>query len=232
MDNSKPYQPLPGQENFPFGADSENDRPEVSTDRAIFGTPGGEVEPQDDDAVLDALLLPQNYDSLLVVQKAFTKIPIRKPSPEWFVRTHPSKDYRLVMPVLEFKESSNEIWVLAPSLAGLANTEKLITIREMVTSITRQGTLFLWPLKRPGLDGKSNDWNDSAYEIAQKAQEMWVRIQSDQERGAYTFIEAPLGIPGPVWPKMTFREILTMATRGKIISNLDHPILKDLGVKG
>ena len=53
------------------------------------------------------------------------------------------------------------------------------------TAINRQGTLFLWPIRLPGPDGKQSDWARSAHEGAAHATKNWVRITANTNLGAY-----------------------------------------------
>src|SRR5262245_52740204 len=51
-----------------------------------------------------SLRLSQDYAANIGVKKALLSVPVRKPDKSWFVRVHPSKDYRLPTPVIELKE--------------------------------------------------------------------------------------------------------------------------------
>ena len=71
----------------------------------------------------------------------------------------------------------------------------------VVTAVTRQGAVFLWPLALPGADGRMNDWWKTARQAAELAKSKWVRVAADMALGAYriqiTSTEV-VGIPTPV----------------------------------
>src|SRR5262245_20195580 len=57
------------------------------------------------------LRLSQDFTAELGVQKVLTTVPVRKPDKTWFVRVHPSVDYRMPAAVLELKEE-REIYIV------------------------------------------------------------------------------------------------------------------------
>jgi hypothetical protein len=103
-----------------------------------------EADPYD----LASLRLSQDFASAVGVKRLITTIPVRKPSKEWFVRTHPDSAYRHPIPVLELKED-REIYLVAASLWGELASELTFSPRLLVTAINRQGVLFLWLTLRP-----------------------------------------------------------------------------------
>jgi hypothetical protein len=58
-------------------------------------------------------------------------------------------------------------------------------LANLFTAISRTGVLFLWPVKIPGADCKTNDWHVSAAVAAQCAMKNWVRVKSNMSLGAY-----------------------------------------------
>jgi hypothetical protein len=65
----------------------------------------------------------------------------------------------------------------------------------MAASMNRQGMLFLWSTKLPGLDGRINEWNRSSIEAAEKAMSRWVGVIANMSLGAYDIYEAQGAIP-------------------------------------
>src|SRR5262245_39194459 len=87
--------------------DSEAPDVQVDADVASNGQANGLAMPRVDPAGpvadlfnLDALRLSQDFASAVGVRKLITTVPVRKPSKEWFVRTHPDAAYRLPTAVL------------------------------------------------------------------------------------------------------------------------------------
>src|SRR5262249_12734467 len=100
--------------------------------------------------------------------------------------------------------------------------------RALFTAINRQGVLFLWPIRLPGADGKVDGWSQSALEAAQKARSGWVRVSANLSLGAYEVWEATGEFGEPDWPDKSFRELLHLAFKGKLIECPDHPVLRRL----
>ena len=100
--------------------------------------------------------------------------------------------------------------------------------RMLMTAINRQGTLFLWPVRLPGADGKIDTWSRSAMDAAEYATKQWVRVQSNMSLGAYEVLAATADLPEPEWPATDFRELLRVAFRDRHITSADHPVIQRL----
>jgi hypothetical protein len=138
---------------------------------------------------------------------------------------HPGEDYRLETTLLEFKED-RENYLVDPSLRHELAREIVPKVLYSVTN--RQGVFTLWPIRLPGEDGRLDEWNRSAMEGAQKAQRHWVQVASNLSLGAYDVFEARADLPEPVWPELSFPEILTIAFKDRFITDLDHPVIRRL----
>jgi hypothetical protein len=174
-----------------------------------------------------SLRLSPDHAAGLGVRKALLTVPVRKPDKSWWNRAHPDPGYRLETAVIELKED-RETYLVAPTLwPGLA-TESTLSPRALVTSINRQGVVFLWPIKLPGPDGRLDEWSRSALDAADRAGRGWVRVQANMTLGAYECWTAEAPIPDPDWPDTPFKELLRIAFRDRFIDALDHPVLKRL----
>ena len=95
--------------------------------------------------------------------------------------------------------------------------------------IDRQGNIFLWPVPPIPEDGNDNPWNQSQREVAELAEQYWVRLTSNRSVGFYEPIVAQGDIPEPVWPELTMDEILTIAFGSThVIMDQEHPALQKL----
>jgi hypothetical protein len=159
------------------------------------------------------------------VRKVLNTVPVRKPNPQDFIRVHPDTAYRLPLAVIELKDD-REIYLLPPPVAAQLPGEYIMAT--LYLAINRQGVLFLWPVKLPGSDGKILVWHTSAADACNHAMQRWVRVKSNMSLGAYEAYEASAKIPDPVWPKLTYQEILKIAFRDRYVTGLDHPVVKRL----
>jgi hypothetical protein len=173
-----------------------------------------------------ALRLSQSFADTVGVKKLLTTVPVRKPNRQDFVRVHPEPAYRETpIAIIELKED-RETYLLTPGIAQqLPGEFNAVTI---YTAINRQGVLQLWPVKLPGPDGKHNEWHRSAGEAAERAMEQWVRVKSNTSLGAYELELASGNLPEPVWPDISFEDILKIAFRDRYVDRVDHPLLQKL----
>ena len=175
---------------------------------------------------LSGLRLDQSYADTVGVKKLLTTVPVRKPNRQDFVRVHDDPRYRLTpAAIIEVKED-REVYLVTPEMAqALPGEFSMVTL---YTTINRQGTLHIWPVKLPTPDGRQNEWHRSAAEAAERAMKKWVRVTSSMSLGAYEIFEASGDLPDPVWPDFSFQEILKIAFRDRIVDRGDHPLVQRL----
>ena len=129
---------------------------------------------------------------------------------------------------MELKEGDQETYLVAPDLWPELSSEPTFSPRLLVTSINRQGVLFLWKLRLPGADGRVDDWSRSAMDAANEAKSRWVRTIANMSLGAYELTVASGQVAEPEWPELAFQEIIKIAFRDKMISDWNHPVLRRL----
>jgi hypothetical protein len=204
---------------------------QTGADAASNGERNGQlletVSTEADEWDLDSLRVSQDYAAGLGVEQVITDVPACKPKKGQWVRTHPHPDYQIETLILELEEE-RELYLIAPSLHSALITEPTVSRRLLITSITKQGRIFLWPIKLPAPDGKSNIWHDTAMEAARRAGSSWVRIAADMSFGTYRVWEAKAALEEPKWPSLSFKEILKLAFADRRITSLDHPVVKGL----
>ena len=175
---------------------------------------------------LDSLRLKQDFSETLGVQRVLSHVPVRKPNKTNFIRVHPGEDYRMDIGIVEMKEE-RETFLVTPAMMSEPGIYELVVPARLVTYITRQGVLALWPLKLEK-DGKLNPWHESALEAAQLAEEQWVSVRADMSLGAYQIFLATAELPEPEWPEHTFSELVRLGFKGLIVDAPDHPLIQQL----
>lgn len=172
------------------------------------------------------LRLSQRFSQGTDVRRALVTVPVRKPSAQEFFRVHPDEEWRLDTPLIVIK-ADREAYLVAPEIWPLFPNEcKPYTL---YTTIDRRHVITIWYVRLPDENGRLDDWNQSAHEAAQLATEKWVRLSADMPLGAYRIDIAVGQFPEPVWPsEVTFADLLKIAFKGKMIEDLDHPVLRRL----
>jgi hypothetical protein len=173
------------------------------------------------------LRLPQSFAETLGVKKLLTTVPVGRPGSQEFFRTHPSPAFRENFAVIELK-SDREVYLVGPELLPELASEKETVPVTLFTIISRQGVLRLWPVRLPGGDGKTNAWWDTARIGAETGIKSWVRVKANMELGAYEVMEATAIAVEPKWPELSFREILQIAFKGRLIETADHVVIRRL----
>jgi len=172
------------------------------------------------------LRLDQSFADTVGVKKLLTTVPVRKPGRQEFVRVSVEPAFRLTpAAIIEIKED-REVYLVRPEIVPAVPGE--FAMVTLFTAITRQGTLFLWPVKLPSPEGRHNEWHRSAAEGAERAMSKWVRVTASMSLGAYEIFEASGDLPEPVWPEFPFHEILKIAFRERLVDRPDHPLVQRL----
>ena len=172
------------------------------------------------------LRLSQDFGATLGVKKVLTTVRCDKPNRQVFCRVRPGEEWRLDTGIFEDKVNRGERYLVDRDLWGELAGE--IVPATLLTAVTKQNDLFLWPIKLPGPDGRSNEWNDSALAAARLAETRWVRMAANMQAGPYDVFEACGELADPVWPDLTFPEILRLAFKDRFIQDLDRAVLKAL----
>jgi hypothetical protein len=174
----------------------------------------------------NALRIGQDFMAKAGVTRLLTEVPVQRPHRQWWIRCHPSDDYRLTVAMIELKDDS-EYYVVIPPVARQLPIS-VYYLATLQTSITRQGTLFLWPLRNSGSDGKDYGWWRTGRDAALRAQTKWINIASNKQLGAYDISEAIGKIPEPEWPDYPMSRLMAIAFKDRLIDTIDHPVLRQL----
>ena len=195
----------------------------MATDKPVLRAIGQEPPPDPFD--LDNLRLSQNFVDTAGVKKLLTTVPVHKPNPQDFVRVHPSLDYRMNAPMLELKTDREEYIIARPLMPELVGE---FACKTLFTATNRQRVVFLWPVRLPDPNGRPMEWWRSAREAAELAMTQWVRVKANINLGAYEMTAAQSVMSEPEWPDVSFQEIIRLAFRDRLITSLDHPVIKRL----
>jgi hypothetical protein len=174
---------------------------------------------------LDSLRLSQSFTETAGVKKLLRTVPVHKPSPQDFVRVQPSEEYRGDFPMIELKDEREEYIVARPRVGELAGE---LVVKTLFTAINRQGVVFLWPVRLPDPDGRQMEWHRSMREAAEISMDRWTRVKANKSLGAYEMTVAEGVMSDPVWPEVSFQELIKLAFRDRLITTTDHPVIKRL----
>ena len=130
-----------------------------------------------------SLRLDPSYGETVGVRKLLTTVPVRKPNRHEFLRVHSDPAYRLSPAAIIELKGENETYLISPSVVHELPNE--FAPATLFTAINRQGVLFVWPVKLPGIDVKDNEWYRSAREAAERAISAWTRVTANKSLGAY-----------------------------------------------
>ncbi len=161
-----------------------------------------------------------------VARKLILHVPVTKAAKQRYVRVHREKEYHFECRLLNL-EAEDRPFLLSPEIAqAIAKDAKRVTLK---LAIDRQGNIFLWPVPPMPEEGNDNPWNQSQREVAELAEDKWVRLTSNRAVGCYEPLEALGEIPEPVWPDLSMDEILKIAFGSThVITDNEHPALQKL----
>ena len=170
-----------------------------------------------------SLMMASDASDEVPVKAVLANIRVERPPQDTFFRVHPKLQTRLG--VIRDGESQ-ESYCVAPALHADLAKDPALRIWHCTVAITKQNGLYLWSLSTRDLD--RNSWTATAWEGMRRAQEKWVRLVSDRQNGCYTILEAESDLGEPKWPTEDMAEIIAVAFRGRVISDINHPKLLEL----
>ena len=173
---------------------------------------------------LEKFRITPDYAAGLGVKRLLTHVPIRRPNRQWWVRVHPSEEYRLPAGLIEVE--GEDTYIVDHSLH--LDLEGDLVFKTLYLTVNRQGDPFIWPVRLPSEDGRLDDWNRVAKEGAELAMGQWVRVSANRSMGTYDLFQAEAQLPDPKWPTETFKQILEVAFKNRIIEDTDHPVIRQL----
>jgi hypothetical protein len=179
-----------------------------------------------DNLNLEQYRFAQDFSAVAIDAKALTTIRVGKPSKDMWFQTHPDLGYRLPTPVIELKDAG-ELYLVDRALWASLQGEPTFVPKVMVPAITRQGTVFIWPIRLPDADGQIDSWSASAMAAADGARGKWTRMCANREARGYDIRTAAIG-QTPIWPEKTLADLLSIAFKSKVISDAAHPVLRNL----
>jgi hypothetical protein len=87
---------------------------------------------------------------------------------------------------------------------------------------------FILAVRLPKDTGRKDHWRSSLAEAAERAMTHWIKAVPNMGNQAYDIYEATAHFPDPIWPTLTFTELLGIALKDRFIDSIDHSVLKEL----
>lgn len=173
------------------------------------------------------LAISQDFEAELGITSVQLTVHRRKPGRQDWFRTHPDRKWRLTTAVLEDK-LEGETYLVDKALWPSLGDE--IVPKLLIPTITKQGMVSIWSIRLPGPDGRLDEYNRSALGAAQIAETQWIRMKANRGAGAYEVQRAPSNASNidPIWPELTFDELINRAFHDHFITTANHPVLRRL----
>lgn len=179
-------------------------------------------------AIFRQARVDQTVEALEGGHQLLELIPVRRPDKTTWFRTHPDKQFWFRAFLIPDERSGDLYFLSQPVWQALAKLgERAVTRKVLIPVMSRNYVLTLWPIGL-GADGTLGSWAESAVRAAVTAQTEWTRIASNRELGAYEIRARPSDNIEPKWPALDILEMLRIAFRGRVITSVDHPIIREL----
>jgi hypothetical protein len=127
--------------------------------------------------------------------------------------------------LIDLKDEREDYLVRPEVVSELAGE---IVFKTIFTAINRQGVVFLWPVRLPALDDRKSEWSRSQREGAELAMTKWVRLKANMSLGAYEITVAESVMADPVWPELSYQQLLQIGYQDRMITTVDHPVVRRL----
>lgn len=169
--------------------------------------------------------LPENFIGGTGGIKLPTKPSFGKLSSNRFSRVHPGDEYKFPIYVVSDKESGED-YLATPEMAQYLG--KMAQPKILRLAVDSAGTPKI--IAQPIVDQSARVtlWTTTMLEAIERAENEWVRIESNMEAQQYFVIVAANDLGEPNWPNQTMAQLIEAVFAGRIISNEDHPLIQQL----
>jgi len=102
----------------------------------------------------------------------------------------------------------------------------------LFTAVNRQQGVFIWPVRLPKGEGRTDRFMESDMVAAKEAEQKWTRRYWLPDVGMHKVLAAPNLTDKPVWPDISFQELLKIAFKNSFIHDQNHPVIRRLRGEG
>jgi hypothetical protein len=169
------------------------------------------------------LRLSQDFPNMSDVTKVITTVTLGKPKDQVFFRVH--TEWEALYRVLELKQGFKSEFFLV-DIEAVPELDSEVSVRRLVPLITRDGTLYIYPLRIATHEKKLDLAGLSAQAAMQQAKTSWVRMKWNG-REFEVFVAKGQHEP-PLWPETTYEQLLELAFDGRVIDTPEHWAVKAL----
>jgi hypothetical protein len=209
---------------------SANRQPEPAEPTTATGPPASEAAPTELDPFdPETYRRVQNQQVASEVSKILVEIPVCNPHKEWWFRVHDNPEYAFIAWMIEVRVGrETELYLVLPHLWPSLQKEPCFKPRTLRLAITRQGKLFIWPVRcQTDANKKPDRWMVAPLEAARQALKQWTRLYWNDTTRQHE-VEVSLLAGEPEWPTVPFKDLLKIAFKDRVIADRDHPVLRQL----
>jgi hypothetical protein len=164
----------------------------------------------------------QDFESATKVSAL--NIEVRKPhKQEWF-RVHSNLQFPAA--VLEVN-ASGSVFLVHPALREKISDD--VYDGCIFPCINRSNEIFLWTVRLPRGDSRSNQFAESALESISIARETWIRRQWSAESRIHLVYKSKILMPDPKWPEdCSIEDLINRGFKNRFIADYEHEVLRKL----
>lgn len=175
---------------------------------------------------LSQFRINQDFAAHIQARKVAISVNVRRPDRQQWVCPLPGREWRAPVAILEDK-ANQRTYIVVPEIVPEVTAD--LVPKLLVAYVTTQGAASLWPIRMPDESGRLDTYNESALQIIEQYGGRWIRVLPNQVERRYDVLEmAATELPAPKWPEGGFTKLFSLAFRGRVIDNLNHPVLKTL----
>jgi hypothetical protein len=174
---------------------------------------------------ISALRLPDNYTTHIGGETLPLKPVFGKFSKHRFARIHPGKDFMFPCLAVENKELG-ETYIVTPNMQAYLGTHAVPKVLRLSVDTTGLPKIIAQPIIDKS--GRPNTWQTSLIHGIKNAEENWVRLEANMGAAQYNIIISKDDLGDPQWPEQTMDEIVQEVFNNNIISDENHPYIRQI----
>jgi hypothetical protein len=174
---------------------------------------------------ISALRLPDNYTTHIGGETLPLKPVFGKFSKHRFARVHPGKDFMFPCLVVENKELG-ETYIVTPNMQAYLGSHAVPKVLRLSVDTTGLPKVIAQPIIDKS--GRPNTWQTSLIHGIKVAEENWARFEANMGAAQYNITISKDDLGDPQWPDQTMDEIVQEVFSNNIISDENHPYIRQI----
>ncbi len=135
-----------------------------------------------------------------------------------------NNDTNLVLTTHLLTDGAYNSYLVASAIAGMLGND--VKRRNLLAAQTASGENFLLSVAAPTAMNSSNSWVRSGQEAVKQGMNGYIRVTKNDD--SFRIIKPQRPYPKTIWPELSLEDMIEQAFGERMITDMEHPLVKEL----